>query len=61
MTDKHPERPEPASEIILYQTKDGRNRVEVRLEHEMVRLEAMEQLPLLIFSIIFPTKNLKNY
>lgn len=29
---------QPASEIILYQTEDGRNRVEVRLEHEPVWL-----------------------
>jgi len=38
MTDKHQEHSEPASEIILYQTEDGRNRVEVRLEHETVWL-----------------------
>lgn len=28
----------PASEIVLYQTEDGRNRVEVRLEDESVWL-----------------------
>lgn len=30
--------PTPSSEIILYQTEDGRNRVEVRLEQETVWL-----------------------
>jgi len=29
---------QPASEIILYQTEDGRNRIEVRLENETVWL-----------------------
>jgi len=38
MTDKHKEHSGPTSEIILYQTEDGRNRVEVRLEDETVWL-----------------------
>jgi len=38
MTNALLEHPEPTSEIILYQTEDGRNRVEVRLEHETVWL-----------------------
>lgn len=29
---------QPASEIILYQTEDGRNKIEVRLENETVWL-----------------------
>ncbi len=38
MTDKHQEYSNPSSEIIIYQTEDGRNRVEVRLENETVWL-----------------------
>lgn len=38
MTDGQKDHPEPSSEIILYQTEDGRNRVEVRLENETVWL-----------------------
>jgi len=38
MTDQTPNQPEPRSEIILYQTEDGRSRIQVRLEHEMVWL-----------------------
>jgi hypothetical protein len=30
--------PQPSSEIVLYQTEDGRNRIEVRLENETVWL-----------------------
>lgn len=37
MTER-PQQPTPGSEIILYQTEDGRNRVEVRLENETVWL-----------------------
>lgn len=36
MTNGSQAHPEPTSEIILYQTEDGRNRVEVRLEHGTV-------------------------
>ncbi len=32
------ETPKPPSELILYQTEDGRTRVEVRLENETVWL-----------------------
>ena len=38
MTGHSDNHPQPASDIILYQTEDGRNRVEVRLEHETVWL-----------------------
>jgi len=38
MTDEAKDLPQPSSEIILYQTEDGRNRVEVRLENESVWL-----------------------
>ena len=41
MTNEFPEHQEPTSEIILYQTEDGRNRVEVRIEHETVWLVVM--------------------
>ena len=39
--------PTPSSEIILYQTEDGRNRVEVRLENESVWLT--QQLMAVLF------------
>lgn len=38
MTESTPKHPNPSSEIILYQTEDGRNRIEVRLENETVWL-----------------------
>jgi hypothetical protein len=38
MTDGPKDRPNPSSAIILYQTEDGRNRIEVRLESETVWL-----------------------
>jgi hypothetical protein len=38
MTERHQNKPAPGSEIILYQTEDGRNRIEVRLENETVWL-----------------------
>jgi hypothetical protein len=38
MTDKNTDHPTPSSSIILYQTEDGRSRIEVRLENETVWL-----------------------
>ena len=38
MTERHQNQPTPSSEIILYQTEDGRNRIEVRLDNETVWL-----------------------
>jgi hypothetical protein len=38
MSDEPKSGPSPSSEIILYQTEDGRNRIEVRLENETVWL-----------------------
>ena len=38
MTDNSKSSPVPSSEIILYQTEDGRSRIEVRLENETVWL-----------------------
>jgi hypothetical protein len=38
MTGRANDNPQPASKIVLYQTEDGRNRVEVRLEDESVWL-----------------------
>ncbi|MFA5187466.1 MAG: hypothetical protein WC551_13385, partial [Patescibacteria group bacterium] len=38
MNNGQKDNPQPSSEIILYQTEDGRNRVEVRLENETVWL-----------------------
>ena len=33
-----PQKPKPASELVLYQTEDGSTRLEVRLENETVWL-----------------------
>ena len=38
MSDRQKDNSQPASEIILYQTEDGRSRIEVRLENETVWL-----------------------
>ena len=38
--------PAPSSEIILYQTEDGRNRIEVRLEQETVWLTINQMVEL---------------
>ncbi len=38
MAKRHKEQPASGSEIILYQTEDGRTRIEVRLENETVWL-----------------------
>lgn len=38
MTDGQKDHPQPSSEIILYQTEDGQNRIEVRLEQETLWL-----------------------
>ena len=38
MTDHLPEKRPPSSEILFYQTEDGRNRIEVRLEDNTVWL-----------------------
>ncbi|MDA0322740.1 MAG: hypothetical protein O2923_08505 [Verrucomicrobia bacterium] len=38
MADRKQEAHAPDSEIVLYQTEDGRNRIEVRLEYETVWL-----------------------
>ena len=45
MTSRSGEILQPASENILYQTEDGRNKIEVRLENETVWL--MQQLMML--------------
>jgi len=38
MTDHLPEKRTPSSEILFYQTEDGRSRVEVRLDENTVWL-----------------------
>ncbi len=38
MSDHPQEQPAPGSDMLLYQTEDGRNRIEVRLENETVWL-----------------------
>ncbi len=38
MTDNLPEKSATLSQILLYQTEDGRSRIEVRLEDETVWL-----------------------
>ncbi len=52
MSDAPENRPQPASEIILYQTEDGRNRIEVRLENETVWLT--QQLMAELFQTTVP-------
>ncbi len=50
---KSPEKKsQPASEIILYQTEDGRNKIEVRLENENVWLT--QQLMAELFQTTVP-------
>jgi hypothetical protein len=34
MDDRNPDHSVPSSPIVLYQTEDGRSRIEVRLENE---------------------------
>ena len=41
MTEDPARGPSPSSEIILYQTEDGRSRIEVRLENETVWLSQL--------------------
>ena len=43
------------SQIILYQTEDGKNRVEVRFEHENVWLS--QKLLAELFNVTVPTVN----
>ena len=38
MSENSNDSPPPSSQIILYQTEDGRSRIEVRLENETVWL-----------------------
>jgi hypothetical protein len=52
MTDRQKDIPQPTSEIILYQTEDGRNRIEVRLENETVWLT--QQLMAELFQTTVP-------
>jgi len=52
VTDKSENQPHPSSEIILYQTEDGRNRIEVRLENETVWLT--QQLMAELFQTTVP-------
>ena len=41
-----PEKPQSASELVLYQTEDGRTRLEVRLENETVWLNQSQMAEL---------------
>ena len=52
MTEKPKNSPVPSSEIILYQTEDGRSRIEVRLENETVWLT--QQLMAKLFQTTIP-------
>ena len=52
MTDDSKNSPWPSSEIILYQTEDGRSRIEVRLENETVWLT--QQLMAELFQTTIP-------
>jgi len=50
----------PSSEIILYQTEDGRNRIEVRLEHETVWLTINQMAELFLVDKSGISRHLKN-
>lgn len=52
--------PVPASEIVLYQTEDGRNRIEVRLEHETVWLTINQMAELFQVDKSGISRHLKN-
>jgi len=60
MTDKHLSHSESTSEIILYQTEDGRNRVVVRLEHETVWLTINQMSELFQVYKFGTSRHLKN-
>jgi len=55
MPAKQPEQPAPGSEIVLYQTEDGRNRIQVRLEDGTVWLS--QRLIGELFQVTVPTVN----
>jgi hypothetical protein len=52
MSEKPKSDSQPSSEIILYQTEDGRSRIEVRLENETVWLT--QQLMAELFQTTIP-------
>ena len=60
MPDKPQDHPEPMSEIILYQTEDGRNGIEVRLEHETVWLTINQMAELFHVDKSGISRHLKN-
>lgn len=60
MTERHQNQPTPGSEIILYQTEDGRNRIEVRLENETVWLALNQMAELFQVDKSGISRHLKN-
>ena len=56
MSDLPPDAPKNRSEIVLYQTEDGRNRIEVRLENETVWLSQAQMAEL--FETTVPNINM---
>jgi hypothetical protein len=60
MADESTKRTGPDSEIILYQTEDGQNRIEVRLEHETVWLTINQMAELFQVDKSGISRHLKN-
>jgi len=60
MTNGQKHQPKPPSEIILYQTEDGRNRIEVRLEQETVWLTINQMAELFQVDKSGISRHLKN-
>ncbi len=60
MTKRQQNQPTPSSEIILYQTEDGRNRIEVRLENETVWLTLNQMAELFQVDKSGISRHLKN-
>ena len=52
--------PKPKSELVLYQTEDGRTRVEVRLENETVWLTQAQMAELFESSIPNVSIHIRN-
>ncbi len=60
MTEDPARGPSPSSEIILYQTEDGRSRIEVRLENETVWLTINQMAELFRVDKSGISRHLKN-
>ena len=60
MTDLPPKKPGPGSEIVIYQTDDGRGRITVRMENETVWLTQAEMAELYQTSVPNVSMHLRN-